>query len=254
MHELGAWARSEILQVDYSWDNSPVIASPEAQQDGSSWQSIKIHQCKMQPPTLIGECGTFKRWNDKFQACMSLMDNKLPRLMESSEISTTIIQGSDLIVGVAIEEINKWIRRSTDLRSSISTKRLWDLQATLYQVLSSIWEPKALVISPSCCWMGVWAQQVRTLQQTGTTKTSQNGSHTEWDKTDPYKNIYFQDKHQPMQNWTQQVWSIYCRATRAFTKLKQKSSSVSSSNQGGVLASMDIWELSKGSMKGVSFA
>ena len=46
---------------------------------------------------------------NKFQAYMGLMDNKLPRLMESSEISTTITQGSDLIVGVAIEEINKWI-------------------------------------------------------------------------------------------------------------------------------------------------
>jgi len=68
-------------------------------------------------------------WKDKFQAYMGLMDNELPRLMESSGKATTITRGSDLIAGAAIEEANEWIPQSTGLRYimnifhwSISTK------------------------------------------------------------------------------------------------------------------------------------
>lgn len=146
MHGLGHWATSEVCKLITSWDNCPVITSPEAQQDGSSLQSIiKMHGYKIQPPTFIGEYGTFKTWKHKLQAYMGLMETKLPRLMESSGTATTIIQGSDLIAGAATEEANKWIRRSTDLRYRVSTKSLWDLQATLYQMLSSIENQKRLL-------------------------------------------------------------------------------------------------------------
>lgn len=119
---------------------------------------------------------------------MGLMENKLPRLMESSRTATTIIQRSDLIAGAATEEANKWIPPSTDLRYIINifTGASAGNGFEIFRQLSIRCSVPLRTKSICYCTMGVWAQQVRTWQRTSTTKIRQNCSHTEWDKTDRY--------------------------------------------------------------------
>ena len=90
--------------------------SPQA--GGTMAQSlINMHRYKMQPPTFTGEYGTFEEWKYKFQAYMGLMDNKLPQLLENSEVAISTIRDADLVAAAEdTDEANKWVQLSTDLR------------------------------------------------------------------------------------------------------------------------------------------
>ena len=88
------------------------------QEDGTTAQSIvNMHRYKMQPPAFTGEYGTFEEWKYKFQAYMGRMDSTLPQLLENAENSTTIIRDADLVAAASTtEEANKWKVEATDLR------------------------------------------------------------------------------------------------------------------------------------------